>query len=129
MSCYSLDLRERIVRAVKEGEGKAAVGKRFEVSVSTVKRYVERQAQGQLAASRGGGRKRLLDADGCEQLRRQVQEHHDWSLAQHAEEIAKVTGVELKKSAVGDYLKRLGISYKKRASSPPNEMRLSEPSI
>ena len=122
MSCYSLDLRERIVRAVKEGEGKTAVGRRFEVSVSTVKRYVKRQAQGQLAASRGGGRKRLLDAGGCEQLRRQVQEHHDWSLARYAEELTKVTGVELKKSSVGNYLKRLGITHKKRVSSPPSEM-------
>jgi len=105
------------------------VGKRFEVSVSTVKRCVERQAQGQLAARRGGGRKRLLDAGGCEQLRRQVREHYDWSLAQHAEELTKVTGVELKKSAVGSYLKRLGITHKKRVSSLPSEMKLSEPSI
>ena len=75
MSCYSQDLRERIVRAVNQGGRQTAVGKRFEVSISTVKRYVKRQAQGQLAARRGGGRKRLLDAGGCEQLRRQVQEH------------------------------------------------------
>jgi transposase len=90
--------------------------------MSTVKRYIKRQAQGQLAARRGGGRKRLLDAGGCEQLRRQVQEHHDWSLARHAEELTKVTGVELKKSSVGNYLKRLGITHKKRVSSPPSEM-------
>ena len=122
MSCYSQDLRERIVRAVNQGGRQTAVGKRFEVSMSTVKRYVKRQAQGQLAARRGGGRKRLLDAGGCEQLRRQVQEHHDWSLARHAEELTKVTGVELKKSSVGNYLKRLGITHKKRVSSPPSEM-------
>lgn len=132
MASYSLDLRERVVKAhVEEGQNKSAVARRFEVSVSTVKRYVKRQTQGQLAARRGGGRKRLLDAGGCEQLRRQVQEHHDWSLTRHAEELAKATGVELK-SSVGNYLKRLGITHKlgpkasglilKRASFPPSEM-------
>lgn len=126
MSGYSLDLRERIVRAVNQGEGKTAVGKRFEVSVSTVKRYVKRSAQGQLAPRQSSGRKRLLDADGCEQLQKQVAAHHDWSLAQHAEALSKERGIELKKSSVGNYLKRLGITHKKRVLSPANEMKVSE---
>ncbi len=116
MRGYGLDLRERVVGAVAQGEGKTAVGKRFEVSLSTVKRYVKRGARGQLAARQSGGRKRLLDAGGCEQLQKQVAAHHDWSLERHAEELAKELGVELKKSSVGNYLKRLGITHKKRAS-------------
>ncbi len=47
---------------------------------------------------------------------------YDWSLARHAEELTKVTGIKLKKSSVGSYLKRLGITHKKRVSSPPSEM-------
>ena len=60
-------------------------------------------------------------------LRQQVQEHHDWSLEQHAQELAETTGVEIKKSSVGNYLKRLGISYKKRASLPASETSVGEP--
>jgi len=48
--------------------------------------------------------------------------HHDWSLAQHAEALAAATGVEIKKSSVGNYLKRLGITHKKRASMRLNEV-------
>jgi transposase len=55
-------------------------------------------------------------------LRRQVEAHSDWTLERRAEELAKETGIKLKKSALGSYLKRLGITHKKRAFSPANEM-------
>lgn len=126
MSGYSLDLRERIVRAVEQGESKTAVSQRFCVSLSTVKRYVKWRAEGKLTRRQGGGRKRLLDAQGCEALQEQIAAHHDWSLEQHAQELTKVRGVEIKKSSVGNYLKRLGITHKKRALSPANEMNEHE---
>jgi transposase len=130
MASYSVDLRERVVKAhIEEGQSKSAVGRRFGVSRWSVGRYVKRAAAGSLAATPHPGKRQRLDGAGCEVLRRQVQEHRDWTLQRHAEELAKVTGIELKKSSVGNYLKRLGITHKKRASSPPSEMRLSEPSI
>lgn len=126
MKGYSLDLRKRIVAAVAEGQGKTAVSEQFRVSRSTVKRYVKRQEQGQLAPSKRPGRQRRLDSKGCEALRKQVKAHHDWTLEQHAKALTKETGVEIKKSSVGNYLKRLGITHKKRVLSPANEMKLSE---
>lgn len=126
MRGYALDLRERIVRAVGQGEGKTAVSKRFDVSLSTVKRYVKRQAQGELAASKHPGRQRQLNDTGCKQLQKQVKEHHDWRLERHAQELSKEIGVEIKKSSVGNYLKRLGITHKKRASAPQSEMNDNE---
>lgn len=116
MKGYSLDLRERIVAAVAAGWSKLAVSERFGVSRSTVKRYEKRQEQGQLAPSKRPGRQRRLDAKGCEALRQQVEAHHDWTLEQHAEALAKETGTLIKKSSVGNHLKRLGITHKKRAS-------------
>ncbi len=122
MASYSV-LRERVVKAhIEEGQSKSAVGRRFGVSRWSVGRYLKRAAAGSLAATPHPGKRQRLDGAGCEQLRRQVQEHHDWSLAQQAEALAKETGIKLKKSAVGNYLKRLGITHKKRAFSPPNEM-------
>ena len=126
MKSYSLDLRERIVAAVAGGQNKRVVSERFGVSRSTVKRYAKRQRSGQLAPSKRPGRQRQLNAEGCEVLRRQVREHHDWSLERHAQELAETTGAEIKKSSVGNYLKRLGISYKKRALLPQNETKVSE---
>lgn len=126
MASYSLDLRERIVRAhVEEGQNKSAVARRFGVSRWSVDRYVRRSAAGSLAATPHPGKRQRLGSAQCEVLRRQVQEHHDWTLEQHAEALAKETGVEIKKSSVGNYLKRLGITHKKRASLPRSETSLN----
>lgn len=119
MASYSLDLRERIVKAhVEEGGSKSAVARRFGVSRWSVERYVKRFKAGSLAATPHPGRRRRLDAKGCEALRRQVEAQHDWTLEQHAAALAKETGIEIKKSSVGNYLRRLGITHKKRASGP-----------
>ena len=50
----------------------------------------------------------------------------DWTLAQHAAALLAATGIPLKKSSVGNYLKRLEITYKKRVLSPPNETKRRE---
>ena len=117
MASYSVDLRERIVKAhVEEGQNKSAVARRFGVSRWTVMRYVERSASGDLAPTPHPGGKRRLDGAGCEVLREQVREHRDWSLERHAAALTETTGVALKKSSVGNYLKRLGITHKKRVA-------------
>ena len=117
MGSYSVDLRERIVKAhLEEGQNKSAVARRFGVSRWTVERYVRRSETGSLAPTPHPGRPQRLDGAGCEVLRAQVQDHHDWSLEQHATALTAATGIPLKKSSVGNYLKRLGITHKKRAS-------------
>lgn len=127
MASYSLDLRERIVKAhLEEGQTKSAVARRFGVSRWTVERYVKRSATGSLAPTPHPGRRQHLDRAGCEVLRAQVAEQHDWTLEQHAKALLETTGVALKKSSVGNYLKRLGITHKKRASSRLNETKASE---
>ncbi len=45
MRAYSLDLRERIVRAVDEGRSQREAARLFGVGVSTVKRYVQQRAR------------------------------------------------------------------------------------
>lgn len=126
MKAYSLDLRERIVQAVEAGQSKASVAERFGVGVASVKRYVKRHEQGQLAASKRPGQKPWLDAAGLETLRAQVEQHPAWTLSQRATALSSETGIELKKSAVAKYLKRLGITHKKRALLPANGMNKSE---
>lgn len=123
MAGYSLDLRERIVSAhVEEGQNKSEVARRFGVSRWTVDRYVKRAEAGNLAATPHPGNAPWLGGEQCEVLRKQVEEHNDWSLEQHAEALAEATGIALKKSAVDKYLRKLGISRKKRASTQQSEM-------
>ena len=116
MPSYSLDLRKRIVKAhIEEGQNKSAVARRFGVSRRSVERYVKRAEAGQLAATPHPGSKPWLSAEQSEVLRQQVEAHNDWTLEEHAEALAQATGVHLKKSAVDKYLRKLGISRKKRA--------------
>lgn len=122
-----MDLRERIVKAhVEEGQNKSAVARRFGVSRWTVERYIKRLETGSLAPTPHPGRGRRLDGSGCEVLRAQVAEHHDWTLEQHAAALLAATGIEIKKSSVGNYLKRLGITHKKRVSLRLNETKRRE---
>ena len=124
MPSYSLDLRERIVKAhTEEGQNKSAVARRFGVSRRSVERYVKRAEAGQLAATPHPGSKPWLNAEQSEVLRQQVEAHNDWTLEEHAEALAEATGVELKKSAIDKYLRKLGISRKKRASTRLSETR------
>ena len=116
MASYSVDLRERIVKAhIEEGQNKSAVARRFGVSRWSVARYVKRLKAGNLAATPHPGNRQRLDATQCEVLRRQVQAHHDWTLEQHAKALTDATDVAIKKSSMGNYLKRLGITHKKRS--------------
>lgn len=124
MGSYSLDLRERIVKAsIEEGQSRSEVARRFGVSRWSVRRYLNRAAAGSLAPMPHPGRKQRLDGAQCEVLKVQVAEHHDWTLEQHAAALLKATGIEIKKSSVGNYLKRLGITHKKRALSLANETK------
>lgn len=122
MAGYSLDLRERVVKAhAEEGQNKNEVARRFGVSRWTVARYVKRAEAGNLAARPHPGGKPWLNEKQREVLRQQVEEHNDWTLEEHARALAEATGVKLKKSAVAKYLRKLGVTHKKRAF-----MRLKE---
>jgi Homeodomain-like domain len=58
---YSVDLRERVVRAVEAGLSRRAAARRFEVSVSFVIKLLQRwQRQGTVQPERYGGWKRAI---------------------------------------------------------------------
>lgn len=125
MGSYSLDLGERIVKASVEGGQSNGEITRLGVSRWSVRHYLNRAAAGSLARTPHRGRPRRLDRAGCELLRAQVEAQPDWSLEQHAAALTEQAGVAIKKSSVGNYLKRLGIRHKKRASSRQSGMKHS----
>ncbi len=118
MRAYSVDLRERVVKAVKTGQSQRSVAKRYDLSRRSVRRYLQREASGKLAADPRPGKARALGETKCEVLRRQVEAHADWTLEQRAEALAEETGITLKKSALSSYLKRLGITHKLGPKAP-----------
>ena len=115
MRAYSEDLRRRIVGAAEAGLAKTEVAKRFKVGRKTVYRYLERAEQGDLTPRRVPGGQRKLNQVQIQALQKQLEQHSDATLVEHAERFAEEQGVELAFSTVHLYSQRLGISRKKRA--------------
>jgi transposase len=112
MGTYSMDLRERVVAACDEGvDTRAEVAERFGVSVSWVRRLLQRRREtGSIAPkARGGGQPPAYDAGAAERLRRAVEEAPGATLV----ELARSAGVACSTSATDRALRRLGISRKK----------------
>lgn len=117
MRAYSVDLRERIVEAVKSrGMSKPAIAELYRISRATVYRYLELDRQGELVPKPHPGQAPHLDLKGCELLLEQVKNNADFTLEEHAEKLTQ-QGISLKKSAVGNYFARLGVRRKKDASA------------
>jgi transposase len=80
---YSLDLRERVVTAVREGMTQAEVAERFKVSLWSVERYVRREREGALRAKPPPGRTASIAPASYGALAEQVAQHNDASLKEH----------------------------------------------
>lgn len=116
MKAYSLDLRERIVSAVKGGQDKIEVARLFRVGLATVNRYLklERHA-GSLRAEPIPGRPRAIRLDDHAALAAQVEAHNDATLERHAELWASATGGRVSAKTMGRALTRAKLTRKKDA--------------
>lgn len=107
---YSMDLRERVVRASESGQPIASIAKRFSVTWPTVRNWVDRHRCGALAPGTPGpkGSVKLTEAD--EQRMREVVAAHPGITAKQLMPMLSVPVVE---STVCRALKRLGLSLKR----------------
>lgn len=115
---YSLDLRQRVVTAVKDkGMGKKAAAELYGISRATVYRYLELDEAGTLAPKDHPGHPRDLDEAGCQKLLKQVEQYPDLSLEEHAEKFAKEHKIVLGKLSIWNYFERLKVRRKKNVAS------------
>lgn len=109
----SMDLRDRVVKAVLDGESCRAAAVRFGVSAASAVRWMQRyRAQGSVRpAPRGGGRRPVLDQHRAFIVERISQTSH---LTLHGlkDELA-ARGVTVSHNAVWLFLRREGLSFKK----------------
>lgn len=110
---YSLDLRERVVAAIAAGESCRAVAERFDVSVSSVVKWAQRQrATGSPAALPMGGRRPFALADERAFVLQRLNEAPDLTLRALARELAD-RGLVVSYFAVWHFCAREGFTFKK----------------
>lgn len=116
MKPYSEDLRRRIVAAVEGGMSKSEAARVFDVSLSSVKRYLRLAArQGSLAPRKGGGRPPKANAAIASLLEEDVNRRPYAAVWERAGLLRSVSGVRLSVSTVRRLLRRLGFSQKNGA--------------
>ena len=116
MKPYSLDLRERIVRAYEQGQGLIAeVAASFSVSTYFVKKMLrQRRHTGSLAPlPHGGGKPPSLSPRQRQLLRRKVREQNDVTLAELQQLLSDQESVDVHLSTISRAVSGLGLPRKK----------------
>ena len=115
MSGYSEDLRTRIVSAVEEGGmSKAQAARTFSVSLSSVKRYVNKAERGEsLAPKKRPGSVPKLDEKASRLLVADLEERPYLTLQERCDYIEAMTGVAVSRSTMCRAIARIGSTRKK----------------
>src|SRR3569833_1928392 len=96
MKPYSLDLREKIVEAVKKGVPKAETARRFGVDRATVKRYCKQLDElGTLVPRKAPGKAPKLDEKAMRLLAEDLEERPWATHSRRAEFLYAVSGVRV----------------------------------
>jgi transposase len=115
MKSYSHDLRKRVVKAVRSGKSRPEVAETFSISLTTLKRWLVLDAQGDLAPKPEPGTRPRIGPDLEPYLRTQVEAHPDAILDEHVELWAASQGQRLSRATMARTLIRLGYTRKKSA--------------
>ena len=116
---YSLDLRERAVALLDEGASSPEVAEMLGVSESWVRKMrLRRERLGHLMPGSPPGRERKLTVDDVVVLGQLCDEKPDATLEELVERMAKRQRVRVSISTVSRRLIELGLTRKKRVSTP-----------
>ena len=126
MQALSLDLRQRIVRALETGDKRAHIATRFGVSESSLYR-IQRQwkSRGDLSPKKRPGRGLALKDEELPTLETLVQQQTDPTGATLVEAWKEASGKSIGLSTMHRALHRLKLSYKKSAAAPVSATRRS----
>jgi transposase len=112
---YSLDLRERIVRAVDQGYPRAEIVQLFGVSLATIKRYIkQRRGTGHLRRKPIPGHPPQKSAPLQTQIVEQLEAHADATLQMHCDLWEHTSGVRVSISTMSGVIRRVGWTRKKK---------------
>ena len=124
MQAYSLDLRQRILRAVDQGTPRTEIVKTFAVSRSTIKRYLKlRRETGDVKPKAIPGRPSKKGATLQAGLLPQLEAHPDATLVEHCQFWEATHGIQVSSATMSRAIKRLNWTRKKKTirASEQNE--------
>jgi len=114
MSGYSVDLRERAIKAWESGKTQAWIAETFSISVSSIKRYISRyKATGNVASTQQGREQPLIKPSDEAAIRAMVARKSDAGLVWYCAEWEQVSGVKVSPQTMSRALLRFGLPRKK----------------
>ena len=128
MKAYSVDLREKVLRAVDQDYPREEIVKLLGVSRATIKRYLkQRRETGSVAPKAIPGRTPKKLGSLQAELVAQLQAHDDLGLEEQCRLWEQSHGVRVSTSTMSRAIKRVGWTRKKRRWVPVSAVRKSEP--
>jgi transposase len=125
MKPYSQDLRDRVLGAIDSGAcSQTAAAQKYSVSLSFVQKLLKRVRETGSSAAKpaaGGVRRRLAVAEKV--IRAEVKRNPDTTLKALCERVETELGLRADDSMMSRELARLGLTLKKRSSTPANARR------
>ena len=116
MKTYSVDLRERLLRAIDAGLGQAEAARLFGVGQTTIKRWKRRRREtGTLPPRPRPGPRHRLRPDQQPALEAQLRAAPDATLAEHWATWEQEQGIRVSVATMSRAIRRLGWTVKKRS--------------
>jgi len=128
MEAYSLDLRERVVRACDDHQGtRQEIAEMFGVSVSFITKLLRRRRlENSIAAKpHSGGGKPALQEQHLNRVRKLVEQQPDATLSELCQRLHHGGGPRVHPWTLCRALRRLGLPRKKSLFTPRNGIRLA----
>ena len=124
MRAYSTDLKERLVRAVAEGQPMREAARRFGVAVNTVKRaVVQAREMGSLTRKPIPGCPRRIRPEQEAALQARLEAAPDATVLEHCAWWAEHSDQQLSEATMWRAMRRLGWTQKKRHWQPASATR------
>jgi transposase len=128
VKAYSVDLREKVLRAVDDGYPRNEIIKLLGVSRATIKRYLkQRRETGTINARPIPGRPSKKFAPLEAGLVAQLQAHPDVTLEMHCQIWEQEQGLRVSPTTMGRAIRRVGWTRKKKRWVPQNATKRPEP--
>lgn len=123
MKTYSVDLRERLLRAIDAGLGAGEAARLFGVGPATIRRWRRRRELGTVAPMPKPGRTPKIAPADYPALAGQVADAPDATLVEHCAAWEARHGVRVSAATMCRLLRQLGLPLKKSRSSRPSGTR------